>query len=46
MEVGLAVTGALKTTDVTVRLVYGDGKEDGVLESRLTVPVKEAVALK
>ena len=45
-EVGLAVAGMLKVADVTVKLVKGDGKEEGVLESRLTAPVKDAVELK
>lgn len=43
---GLAVVGTLNTADVTDRVVNGDGKEEGVVESRLTVPVNVAVALK
>ena len=45
-EAGLAVAGTLKVPEVTVKLVKGDGNEAGVLESRLTVPVKDAVELK
>ena len=46
IEAGLAVTGTLKVSDVTCRFVNGDGKEDGVLESKLTTPLNDLVAVK
>ena len=45
-EDGLAVVGTLKVNVDIRTLVNGDGREDGVLESKLTVPLKVEVAAK
>ena len=44
IEDGLAVVGMANV--VTCKLVNGDGKEDGVLPSKLTVPLNDDVAVK